>query len=136
MTGCLYLSTNWAKAAVSPCLTRSIRAASGSCSAGISFAKLTKHQKGEKGAKVQTSNFKPVKCKQQTRSFKLQGSRKRQTSKCKIQHPKSKVQSPKSKVQSPKSKVQSPKSKLQGRVQGFKLQTNGDGSCRPLAGAS
>src|SRR5271155_4619428 len=35
-TGCLYLSTNWVKADMSPCLTRSIRAASGSSSAAIS----------------------------------------------------------------------------------------------------
>ena len=35
MTGCLYLSTSSAKAAVSPCFTRSIRAASGSGSADM-----------------------------------------------------------------------------------------------------
>src|SRR2546423_1471604 len=35
MTGCLYLSTSGAKAVWSPCFTRSIRAASGSCSLAI-----------------------------------------------------------------------------------------------------
>src|SRR5882724_9193167 len=41
MTGCLYLFTRSAKAALSPCLTRSIRAVSASCSADIGGKRLT-----------------------------------------------------------------------------------------------
>src|SRR5262245_57086619 len=37
MTGCLYFSTSSVKAAVSPCFTRSIRAASGSGLAGMTL---------------------------------------------------------------------------------------------------
>src|SRR6266567_8157408 len=47
MTGRLYLSTNCAKAPLSPCLTRNIRAASGSSSADI-MNQFNRHPDGDK----------------------------------------------------------------------------------------
>src|ERR1044071_3028865 len=49
MTGCLYLSTNSAKALRSPCLTRSIRAASGSV---MTVDIIGQHTKTRKRSKV------------------------------------------------------------------------------------
>src|SRR6266566_4764601 len=47
MTGRLYLSTNCAKAPLSPCLTRNIKAASGSSSADI-MNQFNRHPDGDK----------------------------------------------------------------------------------------
>src|SRR5271156_4538797 len=50
ITGCLYFSTNSAKAPSSPCLTRNIRAASGSISADVILIQSTKHRHTHKVA--------------------------------------------------------------------------------------
>src|SRR5882724_4524198 len=54
MTDCLYFPTNWAKASLSPCFTRNIRAASGSCSADIR-ANSNKHRLSHKVGRKKAS---------------------------------------------------------------------------------
>src|SRR5206468_9503496 len=70
ITGCLYLSTNSAKAWPSPCLTRNIRAASGSSSTDIAkFANVNQHRGG---SNVGRKRRRAVSKKLQTPTSKLQ----------------------------------------------------------------